>query len=620
MLARTDSRARALVLLILVSLVATGIGMRLVWWQVIEQERYAAMALHQLAQVQEIPAERGEIRDRNGALLATSIELQSVFATPPQIGDDAARERAASLLSSVLEIPKDEMRARLNGGAQWVWLARRVDPETAARIAALNLEGVGMLPETQRVYPVEGAAPDTTIAAQLLGFVNDEANTHPDDGEEPELAGQYGVERAEDGLLAGQPGQVTAQEDVAGRRIADSVYSLTDPVDGADLTLTIDAGVQHLLESVMYESFTKNAAEGVTGLVMNVRDGSILAMASFPSFDANAYGSAAPELFVSPAASRQYEPGSVMKAFTVAAALDAGAIGVKDTVYDDNNLQVGGVRIQNADRYWYPGGHGPITPGDVLALSNNVGAAKIGLTLGGERLYEAFRRFGFGAPTGIDIAGEASGLVWNPHDPNASGDLTTAQNSFGQGISVTALQLAAGYAAIGNGGTLVTPHVVSGWTRPDGSFTSSEVAAGERIMREETADTVLRLLTNGIDDGIANAASVPGYSIAGKTGTAQIAGPVKVEVPDGTNPDGTPRTKIVEQMQYIDGWIDSSFIGLAPASDPQIVVYILLHKPATWGLYQMADRPENVFSRLAPQLFDYLAIPPDRTEQPVAMP
>lgn len=618
MLARTDSRARALVLLIVVSLVAAIIGTRLVWWHVIEQSRFAEMALLQLAQVQEIPAERGAIRDRNGTLLATSIELQSVFATPPQMGDD--RRRAASLLASILKVPEEQVRARLEGGAQWVWLARRVQPEVAARIAALDLQGVGMLPETQRVYPVAGVAPDTTIAAQVLGFVNDEANTNPADGQDPELAGQYGVERAEDALLAGQPGQVTAQEDVAGRRIADSVYSLTDPVNGADLTLTIDAGVQHLLESAIYDSYTKNQAEGATGIVMNVRDGSILGMASFPSFDANAYSSAPADVFTSPAVSRQYEPGSVMKAFTIAAALDAGAITVKDTVYDDNNLQVGGVRIQNADRYWFGSGHGPITPGEVLELSNNVGAAKIGLKLGGERLYEAFRRFGFGAPTGIDIAGEASGVVWDPNGPNASGDLTTAQNSFGQGISVTALQLIAGYAAIANGGTLVTPHVVSGWTDADGSFKEAAIEPGERIMREETADTVLHLLTNAIDDGIANAASVPGYSIAGKTGTAQIAGPVDVEVPDGTNPDGTPKTKIVQQFQYIDGWIDSSFIGVAPASDPQVVVLILLHKPSTWGLYQMADRPENVFSRLAPQLFDYLAIPPDRNEQPVAMP
>lgn len=617
MFARTDSRARALVLLILVALVATVIGGRLVWWQVIERERLAELALRQLAQVQEIPAERGEIRDRNGALLATSIELQSVFATPPRI-DDA--ERSASLLAPLLDASAAEVRSRLTAAAQWVWLARRVQPEIAERIAALQLPGVGMLPETQRVYPVAGAAPGTTIAAQVLGFVNDEADTTPTDGGDPELAGQYGVERSEDALLAGQPGNVTAQKDVAGRRIADSVYSLTDPIDGADLTLTLDAGVQHILESAMYDAYRATNAEGVTAIVMEVHDGAILGLASFPSFDANRYSTVEPELFTSPAVSRQYEPGSVMKAFTVAAALDAGVITRKDTFYDDNNLQVGGVRIQNADRHWFGGGHGPVTAGDVLALSNNVGAAKIGLALGAERLYEAFKRFGFGSPTGIDISGEAAGVVWDPHGPNASGDLTAAQNSFGQGLSVTAIQLAAGYAAFGNGGTLVTPHVVAGWTDGDGRYTAAEAEPGERIMREETAETVLRLLTKGIDDGIASAASVPGYSIAGKTGTAQIAGPVDVQVPDGTNRDGSPRTRTVQEWQYIDGWIDSSFVGLAPASDPEIVVYVLLHRPETWGLYQMADRPETVFSRLAPQLFDYLAIPPDRSEQPVARP
>lgn len=616
MLARTDSRGRALFLLVVMSLAATGIGMRLVWWHVIEQERFVTLAERQLADVHVIPAERGEIRDRNGALLATSIELQSIFATPPTIED---RERTASLLASVLELPLDGVRELLDSRDQWVWLARRVQPATARRIAALDLPGVGMLPETQRVYPVAGVAPDTTLAAQVIGYVKNDPK--PSDEAGPaEPAGQYGVEQVEDVLLGGQAGQVTAQADVVGRRIADSVRSLTDPIPGADLTLTIDAGVQHLLESVMYDTYTKNKADGVTGIVMNVRDGSILGLASFPSFDANAYAAAPVEAFTSPAVSRQFEPGSVMKAFTVAAALDAGAITTKQTFYDDNNLQVGNVRIQNADRYWFAGGHGPITAGDVLALSNNVGAAKIGLTLGGEALYDTFKRFGFGAPTGVDISGEAAGVVWDPDGPNASGDLTTAQNSFGQGLSVTALQLAAGYAAFANGGMLVTPHVVGGWTAADGTRVGAEVDAGERIMREETADTVLRLLTRGIDEGIANGASIPRYSIAGKTGTAQIAGPVEVEVPDGANADGTPRTKTVEQWQYIDGWIDSSFIGVAPATDPQIVVYILIHKPATWGLYQMADRPETVFARLAPQLFDYLAIPPDRPEQAVAMP
>lgn len=603
MLARTDSRARALFLLIVMSIVALGIGARLTWWQVVERERLAEMALHQLAQNEEIPAERGEITDANGVLLATSVALKSVFATPPSVRDP---ESAAALLAPILGIDLAELRATLASDDPWVWLRRRVDPAVSDRIASLHIAGVGMLTETKRVYPVTGISPGTTLAAQVIGFVNLDGT------------GQYGIEASEDQLLAGLPGSVTAQEDVIGRQIADSVFQLREPVNGSDVKLTIDSGLQHLLEATMWRTYQKNAAKGVTGMVMNVKTGAILALATFPSFDANAYGAADAALFTNPAVSRQYEPGSVMKAFTISAALDAGAITTTDTFVDDNNLQLSGVRIQNADRYNHPYGHGPITAGDVLKLSNNVGAARIGLTLGRERLYEAFRRFGFGSPTGVEIAGEASGVVWNPDGPNGSGDLTAAQNSFGQGLSVTAMQLVAGYAAIGNGGLLVTPHVIAGWTTPDGTYHAADHPAGERIMKEETADTVLQLLTAAVDDGIAQPASIPGYSVAGKTGTAEVAGPVTKNVQVGTDANGQPIYEQQTRYEYIPGWIDSSFISLMPASDPQIVTLILIHRPATWGRYQMAERPDDLFRSLAPQILDYLAIPPDRPLQPVA--
>lgn len=605
MLARTDSRARALFLLIITAMLATLVGGRLVFWQVIDRDRVAAIALNQLAQNEEIPAERGEIRDINGVLLATSVEVQSVYAIPPTVkkGDP---ERAATLLASVLAMDPTEMHARLTSKDPWVWLRRRIDAKTAERIDALNIPGVGMLPETQRVYPITGVAPETTLGAQLLGFVNVDG------------AGQYGVEGAEDALLAGLPGSVSAQEDVIGRRIADSVYELRPPVDGADLRLTLDAGLQHILETAMWSTYEKNLAQGVTGLVMDVHSGAIMAMASFPSFDANAYGHSDPALFTEPAVSRQYEPGSVMKAFTVAAALDAGAIDLRTTVEDDNNLRIGEIRIQNADRYTVPYGHGEITAGEVLNLSNNVGAAKIGLLLGRQRLYEAFKRFGFGTPTGIDIAAEASGVVWNPDGPNASGDLTAAQNSFGQGLSVTAVQLVAAYAAIANGGTLVTPHVIAGWTGPDGVYHATDVQQGERIMREETAKTMVRLLTEAVDNGRAQPASIPGYSIAGKTGTAEVAGPQTGQVQVGTDADGEPIYELRTQMVYQHGWIDSSFVSIMPATDPQFATLILIHRPVTWGLYKMAQTPVSVFRTLAPQIFDYLAIAPDRIVPPVA--
>jgi cell division protein FtsI/penicillin-binding protein 2 len=593
MLARTDSRARALVLFLLVAVAATAIGARLVWWQVVQQPHLAEMALHQLAQNEALPAERGEITDVNGELLATSVELQSIFATPPTVDDPAA---TAAVLASILDMDRDLVLDRLDSDAGWVWLKRRVTPAEAERIRDLDLRGIGMLPETKRVYPVQGVADDTTMAAQLIGFVDVDGN------------GQYGVERRENGLLAGAPGRVTAQEDVIGRRIADSATLLTEPVDGADLRLTIDAGVQHLLEQTIWEAYRNNNAKGATGLIMNAETGAILGMASFPAYDANQFATTDGQLFSNPAISRQYEPGSVMKAFTIAAALDAGAIDTDDTFDDDNNLRLRNVRIQNADRGDYPYGHGPITAADVLALSNNVGAAKIGLELGSIELYEAFRRYGFGSPTGIELAGEEPGLVWHPD--RASGELTTAQNAFGQGLSLTAVQLAAGYAAFANGGTLVTPHVIAGWTDPDGRQHEAQQPPGERIMRPETADTMIELLVNAIDDGIAKGAQIPGYTVAGKTGTAQIAGPVEVATEDG---------ETVTRWRYIDGWVDSSFVGLLPAGDTKLVTLVLIHRPVPWDR-RMPDRPEQVYARLMPQVIDYLAIAPDRPADPVAQP
>ncbi len=596
MLARTDSRARALVLLIVVSMLASAIGARLVWWQVVERERLATMALHQLAQEQTLPAERGEITDRNGELLATSVELQSVFVIPPSIEDPGL---ASALLASALDLPASEVRARLDNDRSWAWLKRRVTPEVAEQVRRLDIRGIGMLPETKRVYPVQGVADGTTIAAQLIGYVDNDG------------AGTFGVEQAEDTMLSGTAGSVSAQEDVAGRRIADSVTLLREPIDGRDLQLTIDAGVQHLLEQEMHETFIANSAAGATGLIMNAETGEILGMASYPSYDANQFATTDGQLFSNPAVSRQYEPGSVMKAFTIAAALDAGAITTTDTFIDDNNLIIGRVRIQNADRGDWAYGHGPITAEDVLALSNNVGAAKIGLELGRAALYEAFRRFGFGTPTGIELTGEASGVIWNPDGPNASGDLTAAQNAFGQGLSMTAVQLLAGYASFANGGSLVTPHVVAGWTDPDGTYHVSEQPPAERIMRAETAATMVDLLTNAIDNGIADGAQLPGYTVAGKTGTAQIAGPVQVAGENG---------EMVEQWQYIDGWVDSSFVGILPAGDLKLATVIVIHRPAGAGGPKMPERPEWTYADLMPQVLDYLAIPPDRPVQPVAKP
>ena len=214
MLARTDSRARALVLLVLLSVMATAIGGRLAFWHVVEHDRLTAMAADQLAQVQEIPAERGVIVDARGQLLAASVQVFSVYATPPEVRDPDAE---ATILAGLLQMPKAEVVSRLSGGKAWVWLRRRVQPVISDTIRVLALPGIGLLPETQRVYPTAGASPGSTLAAQLIGYVNVNGT------------GQYGVEGAQNQLLAGTPGHVVAEEDIAGRQIADSVQLAQAP-------------------------------------------------------------------------------------------------------------------------------------------------------------------------------------------------------------------------------------------------------------------------------------------------------------------------------------------------------------------------------------------------------
>ena len=406
---------------------------------------------------------------------------------------------------------------------------------------------------------------------------------------------------------------------MAGRLIAGSVHELEAPVNGADLTLTIDAGLQHILEEQMLDTFTRNRAKGVTGLIMDVNTGAIMALASVPTFDANSYPTTDPALFSSPAVSRQYEPGSVLKAMTVAAALDAGAISPTDLFLDDNNLQVYDATISNADREWFPSGHGLITPAQVLALSNNVGAATIGLTLGGQRLYDGLKRFGFGSPTGVDLAGEAPGVVLHPDEEGASKELTTAQNAFGQGINRHRRPDGRRLRRHRQRRTAGHPHVVAGWTAEDGTFLPRPADEAPQILEPETSATVLKMLTGAIDDGIANGATVAGYSIAGKTGTAQVAGPVAVRVQTGLTRTDSRSTSTAPARQYIEGWVDSSFIGIAPASNPRFVMMVLIHRPVV-GRSGIGERPEVAFAQLAPLVFDYVGIPPDRPAPGVAQP
>ena len=375
MLARTDSRIRAVVMLIVASLVVGLIGGRLVWWQVIDQDGLADAGLAQLAHVQQIPATRGLILDRSGLILATSVAAESVFATPPTVEDPA---HSALLLSGILGMDVDELTATLSSDAAWTWLVRRVDPETATRVRALNLPGIGLISEPKRVYTMGGGATGTTLASQLLGFVNVDG------------VGQYGVEAAEDPVLAGTPGSVVAQEDVVGRLIAGSVHELdcagqrrrrhADPRCRA--AAHPGAADRRQLHQEPRRGRDRpdhgrpHRGDPGAGLVPVLRRQRLPDHRSGP--------------VQQPGGQPPVRAGLGDEGVDRGGRPGRGGHHPGRPFIDDNNLHIYDAVIHNADRAWYPNGHGLITPAQVLALSNNVGAAKIGLPLGRQPLYEAF--------------------------------------------------------------------------------------------------------------------------------------------------------------------------------------------------------------------------------------
>ena len=402
----------------------------------------------------------------------------------------------------------------------YVIVARGLDEATADRIRSGivddSLPGVSIEPEPVRVYPQAGGAPGTTLAAHLLGFVNREGT------------GQYGVEEHYQAELAGTPRQLLAERDVSGQPITDTAQVLSPGVPGTDLRLTIDADLQLAAEQEVLAAYTADQAVSVDAVVMNPYDGSILASASYPSYDANDYAAVAaedPGAFVDPVVSEVYEPGSVFKMFTALAALETGTITLSTKVLDSGSLSLdeGTRRIYDADRH----ANGWMEARDIVAYSRNVGAARIALGLAGSTAKSAkilagtWLRLGFGQRSGVDVAGEAAGLVRDPALKHWS-QIDLANGSFGQGVAVTELQLVTAYAAMVNGGTLVTPHVVLGV----GDRDVAPVSRGQ-VMTPAMSRTLTDLMSHVVHTVPWYAARtlVRGYDVGGKTGTAQIWDP-----------------------------------------------------------------------------------------------
>ena len=562
----TISHTRLRVLFAFFAVASLLLSARLAYWQTVGRADLLSRATDQVHSDLVVPAQRGVIRDRNGAILASTVELRSLYAIPGLMTDrdgNDMRPAVATALAPILGERPEVLRAAFDSGAEWLFVRRRLPEETAAHVAALHLAGLGFEMEPKRLYP-NGA-----VGAQVLGFVNDDG------------VGQYGVEGRYATELSGTSGRLVVARDPANRELALGLRTAVPAKNGDDLSLTIDLAVQNAVERELAAVVEREKATGGAIVVLDPKDGAVLAIASSPTYDPARVGSADAEALRNRAISWTYEPGSTMKAITVAAALDKGVVTPSTSYQDVGYAVIGGRKLCNAQCKVY----GPTTVTQILSRSQNAGAVFVASKLGAADLNAYLRSFGFGQRTGIDLAAETGGIVrplaeWYPVD------LGTI--SFGQGLSITPLQLASAYAAIANGGTLYQPYVVASRRDADGEHRTAPVAV-RRVISEETSATLVTMLTTTVDSGIANAAALKGYSVAGKTGTAQIP-----------SDDG----------RYVDDAYISSFAGFVPAIDPRMVVVVVLERPQSKLLGTVPAM--NTFKAIATDALRYARVQPDR--------
>jgi cell division protein FtsI (penicillin-binding protein 3) len=528
---------------------------RAAWIQAIQGGSLSADAQNQHTQTVAIPGRRGRILDRRGKELAVSEDAADVIATPYQVKDpaDAARRLAPVLHVSEAEI----LRALADRSSGFAYLARQVDLSTADRVRKLKLDGIATLPDSRRVYP-EGK-----LAAQVIGTVG------VDD------QGLTGLEASQNDLLGGANGERQIVLDGLGKEIERE--TVNGAQQGGDLRLTIDAGIQARTEDVLANVAETYHPKGATAIVMDPRNAAVLAMADWPSLDPSDPSSASPGALGNMATGFTYEPGSTFKAFTVAGALEQHLV-TPDSVFDlPPEIQVADRTISDAEE------RGPesLTVAQILAQSSNVGAVKIGLELGAQRFYQWVRTFGFGDPTGVDFPGEEQGIVPTPSEFSGS---TMGNLPIGQGLSVTPIQMAAAYSAIADGGILRAPRLILN----DGDGRVAE-PPGHRVLSRRTA-TQLRQMLEGVlaPGGTASEVTVPGYTLAGKTGTAQIA----------------------INGHYSESQFVASFVGFAPAADPQLLVAVVVDQPQ--GSYYGGTVAAPAFGEIARFALPYLGIPPDQ--------
>jgi len=538
---------------------------RLVYLQVGRHADLTARAERQQLRTVETTAKRGDILDRTGRVLAYSVDADSIYAVPTEISDpDAAAQALCGVLEDCGSREREALADRIRRGRAFVYVRRQVSPDEARRVAALELEGIGFMKENRRFYP------NKDLAAHVLGYVGID-NT-----------GLNGLEASYDSLIKGRPGTVLIQTDA--RRHAFSRIE-RPPTTGATIELTIDQYLQHVAERELRGGVEENRAAGGAAVVMDPRNGEILALASWPGFNPNAYRDSQPEAQRNRAVQDLYEPGSTFKIVTASAAFEEKMVDPDDQIdVSAGNIRFGARVIDDDHNY------GVLSFTDVLVKSSNVGAIKVGLKLGPERLGLYMKRFGFGRRTSPDFPGESAGIMW---DPARLTDSALASVSMGYQVGVTPLQMAAALSSIANGGELFEPRIVRA-VIADGTRTPVPHKVVRRTVSAGTAATLSAIMEEVVTRGTGKQAQVPGFTSAGKTGTAQ---------------------KVVNG-RYSKSEYNASFVGFIPSRDPAFVIVVVVDSPHGPNAYYGGTVAAPIFQRIAEAALRHQGIPPSINPAP----
>ncbi|MGC8684133.1 MAG: penicillin-binding protein [bacterium] len=528
--------------------------------QVIKGRKYAELARKQYSrEVTLIPA-RGLLLDRDGRVLAQSVLVNSFYVDPMLVKN---KSRTAIIVGRTLDIDPDEVLQKLTTGKRFVWIKRLVDPETAQKLLQYHLKGIYALKEYRRFYP------NRDLASSVLGFVGIDSR------------GLAGLELAFDRYLRGTPFSAVIDVDGHNSPIYTEDIANDASLTGDSIVTTIDLNIQFILQEAIKKAVAEQGAKAGIGIIMDPETGDILAMANTPDFNPNIYTEYPMTLFKNPAVENTYEPGSIFKPFVISSALDAGVISPDQKIFcEDGHYRVYNIVIKDAE-----GDFNMLSVGDILKYSSNIGAAKIGEKMGSTTLYDYLTRFGFGKQTGIALPGESPGIL-NPVDKWSGVSIDTIP--FGQGVSATPIQLVTAMSAIANGGFLLMPQIVKAIRKPDGETETFHPVIKRRVISERAANEVTKMLIGVVNDGGTGInAAMKGYTVAGKTGTAQI-------------PD--PETGTYYRDKFI-----SSFLGFVPANDPKIVMLIMLIEPQKNPYGGSSAAP--VFKEVAERVLPYLGVP-----------